>query len=78
MLLGDTACAIKVLTTLSYMRPKDLALKHELMIFHDMAGDKALTLHYANDILTTDSKRRTSRNQSITNHALKIKKRYEK
>lgn len=78
MFLENTDSATRLLTTLSYMLPRDLKLKHELMLFHHMSGDSGLSLHYANDILTTDIKKRSSKTQSIINHALKLKRKYEK
>lgn len=77
MFLNNTDNATLLLTTLSYMLPKDLTLKHELMLLHDMNGDKSLTLHYVNDILATDIKKVSSRKQTIINHALKLKRKYE-
>lgn len=78
MFLENTDSATRLLTTLSYMLPRNLELKHELMLSHYMYGDSILSLHYANDILTTNIKKRSSKTQSIINHALKLKRKYEK
>lgn len=78
MLLGNTDCATTILTTLSYMLPRDLKLKHELMLFHDIHGNSSLSLHYANDILSTEIKKHSSDTKTIINHALMFKKKYEK
>lgn len=78
MFLENTDSATRLLRTLSYMLPRDLKLKNELMLFHYMSGDSTLSLQYANDILTTDIKKRSSKTQSIINQALKLKRKYEK
>ena len=78
MFLENTDSATQLLTTLSYMLPRDLTLKHELMLYHDMSGNKSMAIHYADDILATDIKKPSSKKQTIINHALKLKRKYEK
>lgn len=71
--LNNVDSAVKILSTMSCMLPRDLALKCMLMDIHVLRGNKSQAIRYADEILYTDIKYRTTETEKILKRALKVK-----